>query len=540
MKCSKCGEECNENQAFCLKCGTPIQIVPDLNIIEEELANNVGELLEEIKEEESQSGNSHSAYYYDTGLEDNSDKYDTLSGFKPIQLDDDLEEEINRANIQKSMKDNDDESGYTVDRTEMVKKSRKKRLNEEEIMARNERKMFKVKVTCAIIAIFVVIVLAAAAIFWPTSGNKSTAFKTAYDKGMKYYNDGDYTNAVNEYVKAHDLASDKSSLKKVLTSLWDAYKKIDGMDMQQIDVIKELINVEPDNIDYYEELLRLYDKNGMVSEMDTLLKSVAGTDIASQLTEYSFLGPEFNYESGTYDQYIYIALSNNNGYKMYYTTDGTEPTTASTEYTDCFQIDKEGTTVVKAISVNEKGISSTVVTKEFEIKLSTLTAPTVTPDSGVYTSVKQIEVLVPEKCTAYYTLGENGSIPTEGSEKYTGPIDMPVGKNVFSVIVVNEQGVSSSVTQKIYELNVDRTYTYSQALDSLKTNLISSGFIIDSEGNTATGGIVEFSYVGVQVMEGNEYYLIRASSGENFGVGTVTGVIVSVTTNDRGIYEIAK
>ena len=225
---------------------------------------------------------------------------------------------------------------------------------------------------------------------------------------------------------------------------------------------------------------------------------------------------------------------------MYYTTDGTEPTTASTEYTDSFQIDKEGTTVVKAISVNEKGISSTVVTKEFEIKLSTLTAPTVTPDSGVYTSVKQIEVLVPEKCTAYYTLGENGSIPTEGSEKYTGPIDMPVGKNVFSVIVVNEQGVSSSVTQKIYELNVDRTYTYSQALDSLKTNLISSGFIIDSEGNTATGGIVEFSYVGVQVMEGNEYYLIRASSGETFGVGTVTGVIVSVTTNDRGIYEIAK
>ena len=48
MKCSKCGEECNENQAFCLKCGTPIQIVPDLNIIEEELANNVGELLEAV------------------------------------------------------------------------------------------------------------------------------------------------------------------------------------------------------------------------------------------------------------------------------------------------------------------------------------------------------------------------------------------------------------------------------------------------------------------------------------------------------------
>ena len=52
MKCRKCGEECNENQAFCLRCGNPIEVIPDLNIIEEELANNVGELMDEIKQEE--------------------------------------------------------------------------------------------------------------------------------------------------------------------------------------------------------------------------------------------------------------------------------------------------------------------------------------------------------------------------------------------------------------------------------------------------------------------------------------------------------
>ena len=50
MKCSKCGEECRENQAFCLRCGTPIQVVPDFNLIEAELANNVGKLMKEEKQ----------------------------------------------------------------------------------------------------------------------------------------------------------------------------------------------------------------------------------------------------------------------------------------------------------------------------------------------------------------------------------------------------------------------------------------------------------------------------------------------------------
>lgn len=50
MKCSKCGEEINKNQGFCLKCGNPIQLEPDFNSIENELANSVSELLDESEE----------------------------------------------------------------------------------------------------------------------------------------------------------------------------------------------------------------------------------------------------------------------------------------------------------------------------------------------------------------------------------------------------------------------------------------------------------------------------------------------------------
>lgn len=542
MKCSKCGEECNESQAFCLRCGTPIQIIPDLNIIEEELANNVGELMDEIKEEKKAKELMKAAHnVYDYGHSVNTVEYDTLEDFKPIQLDEDLEEKIQLANIERKRKKNPNiNSGYTVDSSTVLKKSRSKRLSEEELRERHEKKVFKLKITLAIAAIFVVLIVVTVLVLMPSSDSSNSAFKNFYNKGMKSYNAGDYNAAVTSYKQAYEKAGDRYSLKKVLTSLWDAYKKIEGSDTEQMSVIKELIDLEPDNIDYYDALLSLYDSNGMVDEIDKLLKSVAGTDIAAQLTGYSFLGPEFNYESGKYEQFIYITLKNDNGYKMYYTTDGTDPNASSTEYKESFAIDKEGVTVVKAISVNEKGISSTVVKKEFDIQLSTLVAPEVTPDSGTYTEVTKIEVQVPAGCTAYYTLDENGTEPTASSEKYVGPVDMPVGKNVFSVMVVNERGVYSSVTQKIYQLDVDRAYTYNQALESLKANLIASGFIVDNEGKTPDGGIVGFSYIGVQVIEGSEYYIIKASTGEVFGVGTVTGVIASITQNNKGIYEIAK
>lgn len=550
MKCSKCGEECNQNQAFCLKCGNPIEIIPNLSIIEEELASNIGELMDEIKQEEKTKelfdrakhvyGGSTSNRFrndYGEGEELKVKHVDTLSDFKPIQLDDDLEEEIKIADLvrQKNLQEKSMSNGFTVDSATTYKKDKKKK---EEQAAYHEKKMFRIRIICAIVAIFVIIIVAAVVLLWPAAKVGGASFRKHYDKGLEYYNAGDYLNAANEYNEALDSTADKKSMKKALSSLLDVYKKIEGSDANMIEVLKKMIEIEPEKIDNYEELLVLYDRNGMINEIEALIKSVEGTGIAAQLTGYSFVGPEFNYESGSYDQFLYISLSNSNGFKMYYTLDGSNPTVTSTEYTEPFEIANEGETIVKAISVNEKGITSSVVEKKFNITLSTLVAPTVTPESGNYDSVQQITVSVPEGMKAYYTIDEDGTIPTTSSTEYTGPIDMPVGKSLFSVIVVNEQGVSSSVTQKVYELNVKRTYTYNQALDSLKTNLISRGLISDSEGNTASGGHIEFSYVGVQVIQGEEYYLIKTTAGDLYGVGTVNGIIVTVALNEHGIYDI--
>ena len=65
MKCSKCGEICSEKQAVCMKCGNPIQVIPDLNLIEEELANSVLELMDSDED------------FEDSKTEDNNDNGNT-------------------------------------------------------------------------------------------------------------------------------------------------------------------------------------------------------------------------------------------------------------------------------------------------------------------------------------------------------------------------------------------------------------------------------------------------------------------------------
>ena len=54
MICSKCGAECGDNQAFCPKCGNPIQLMADFNLIEKELASNIDEFMAEIENEKGQ------------------------------------------------------------------------------------------------------------------------------------------------------------------------------------------------------------------------------------------------------------------------------------------------------------------------------------------------------------------------------------------------------------------------------------------------------------------------------------------------------
>ncbi len=141
---------------------------------------------------------------------------------------------------------------------------------------------------------------------------------------------------------------------------------------------------------------------------------------------------------GTYSSTQTVTLySATEGASIYYSVDGSEPTTGSAIYTG--PIDVDTSTVVKAIAVKESMDNSEVAVFNYVIELpqsGQVAVPTAVPAGGTYTSAQTVTL----SCTTsgasiYYT--EDGSEPTTGSAIYISPIAVNSSK-VIKAIAVKE------------------------------------------------------------------------------------------------------
>ncbi|MDE5762984.1 MAG: chitobiase/beta-hexosaminidase C-terminal domain-containing protein [Bacteroidales bacterium] len=130
------------------------------------------------------------------------------------------------------------------------------------------------------------------------------------------------------------------------------------------------------------------------------------------------------------------------GTKIYYTTDGTEPTASSTEYTAPVTIN--GLTTLKAIAVTTDGGTSFVS----EAVYSVVPVPVVTPASGrvVYDSL--VKITFGEGVSGvdiYYTTDGTEPSATNGT-KYTEPFHLR--NEVIKVIAVKDGDMSAVITRE--------------------------------------------------------------------------------------------
>lgn len=103
-----------------------------------------------------------------------------------------------------------------------------------------------------------------------------------------------------------------------------------------------------------------------------------------------------------------VTLSQSGGDDIYYTTDGSTPTTASTKYTAPFTV--QPNTTVKAVAYNGSNYSD-VASYFYD---GTLQAPTISISGfGIVT------ITGPAGATVYYTT--DGSTPTSASTQYSSP-----------------------------------------------------------------------------------------------------------------------
>jgi hypothetical protein len=156
--------------------------------------------------------------------------------------------------------------------------------------------------------------------------------------------------------------------------------------------------------------------------------------------------PAFSPAPGTYtgDQSVTISDATT-GTNIYYTTDGSTPTTSSTMYTGA--IWQCTTQTLRAISV-KAGYSNSAVTAAAYTIAPVLPAPTFSLAGGYAAYSAPQSVTISDSAAGasiYYTT--NGTTPTSSSTKYTGPITVSVTETVQAIAV--ETGYTNSSASSV-------------------------------------------------------------------------------------------
>jgi hypothetical protein len=162
-----------------------------------------------------------------------------------------------------------------------------------------------------------------------------------------------------------------------------------------------------------------------------------GTEVYDASSTYIFqimsstTAPTISPVAKTYNKAITVTIAGPSGSTVYYTTNGSTPTTSSAVYTAPFVVSKSAT--IKALATAPGRANSPVTTVTYVIELPAST-PAFSPAAGTYSSARIVSIVDSTAgATIYYTL--NGTTPTTASTVYSGPITVSASATVKAIAV---------------------------------------------------------------------------------------------------------
>jgi hypothetical protein len=164
--------------------------------------------------------------------------------------------------------------------------------------------------------------------------------------------------------------------------------------------------------------------------------------------------PTFSPGAGSYGAAQSVTISTTtSGASIYYTTDGSTPTTASTLYAAPVAVASSLT--LKAIASGNGHTASAVGSAAYVINLPKAATPTFSPLAGSYTGTQSVTISsATPGASLYYTT--DGSTPTTGSTHYTAPV--PVASSLTLKAVATATGyLQSDVGSSAYVIGAGGT-----------------------------------------------------------------------------------
>ncbi|PKL73509.1 MAG: hypothetical protein CVV29_03130 [Methanobacteriales archaeon HGW-Methanobacteriales-2] len=227
--------------------------------------------------------------------------------------------------------------------------------------------------------------------------------------------------------------------------------------------------------------------------------TVTGTDFTAPTVQAS---PN----TGTYNTVQSVTLTADEPTTIYYTTNGTEPTSSSTQYTGPININT--TTTLKFMAIDTAGNQGTTQTETYTIDT---TAPTAQANSvgGNYDNAQTITLTTNEPATIYYTT--DSTTPTSSSTQYTTPININT-TTTLKFMAIDAAGNQGTVQAETYNIKSD---VYVQITPSITNPQVGDQVTYTFKlGNNGPGNAhnIVFTYI---IPEGVEY------TGANVDQGTV-------------------
>ena len=365
--------------------------------------------------------------------------------------EDDFEEEL-RKNLSKEIKENfsDEISGDFSDEDEKKKHHRFSDNYKDDydlitdISGDDYKKprsaglgIFKLLITLGAIAAITIVVLVL--VF------SDSSYNTIFAQGISAFDSENYERALELFQKAQtkDEGKDNADISKYIA---DCYINLGRQD-EAIETYNNALKLNPNDVNAVVGLCNIYKDKKDAESVNKLLEKYRGTDVESHLSEFILESPKMDPEGGNFDTEISVTITGVANCPIFYTVDGSDPTTSSPAYTKPILLD-EGVTVIKAMSVDNMGIKSYVNTQEYTLDQVRPSDPVFSLDSGVYINGQKLTITAQENARIYYTV--NGRTPTRSSYRYYNPITLRTGNVTVSAVVYDNDGNFSSVVSRDY------------------------------------------------------------------------------------------